>query len=461
MDSEALKKKFEKLRARLEEQRVACDRVDSWLSPELDRGFQLPRRASFEHRALADLSRTPWLRLVVDNVVQAMYVKSVFSDQADASVLWELWQANNLQSQQVSNHRAMIAYGQSFGMVADIDGQPRIRFYSPRNVAVEYEFVGDEFPQYALVDKDGKRRWFTMYAPGKIVDLMARDDTSAPVVINTYEAQTELPPVVRFCNQLDLDGNVIGEVEPFIPTAQRINKTAYDRLLTQHFNSWKVKTIAGIGLPEQVDEYGRGTGQVDEHLAEQKKLKLAQEDILTASDTDTKFGVLDATALEPFVTSWRSDIEALAAVSQTPAHALTGQMVNLSPEALAAARAPLTQKVFERQMNAGDSYASLLRLAAGVAGDDVAASDMSVRVAWRDMEIRSMSQAVDALGKAATMLGIPKRGLWGMIPGVEQSDLSQWEALQSQEAELDPLNQMMRKNRAPSDVSGDAGGVDQ
>jgi hypothetical protein len=33
---------------------------------------------------------------------------------------------------------------------------------------------------------------------------------------------------------------------------------------------------------------------------------------------------------------------------------------------------------------------------------------------------------VDALGKAATMLEVPKRALWGRIPGVERTDIDDW-----------------------------------
>ncbi|QNQ90727.1 phage portal protein [Corynebacterium poyangense] len=159
------------------------------------------------------------------------------------------------------------------------------------------------------------------------------------------------------------------------------------------------------------------TDELDEMAAEQLKLKLAQDDILVAEDPEVKFGVLDATLLDPFVNAWRSDIEALAAVSQTPAHALTGQLVNLNAEALAAARSPLTQKVYERQMSAAASYSRLIRTAGAIIGDDTIADDEFLRVTWQDMEIRSMSQAADALGKIATMLGVPARCLWGRIPG--------------------------------------------
>ncbi len=37
-----------------------------------------------------------------------------------------------------------------------------------------------------------------------------------------------------------------------------------------------------------------------------------------------------------------------------------------------------------------------------------------------------MSQAVDALGKAATMLGVPPEALWAKIPGVTRDEVDAW-----------------------------------
>ena len=445
---------FDRLKSTLIRQQRQCRAVDSWLRPELERGFDLPRKATPEHRALADLSRTPWLRLVVDNVTQAMYVDNIVSRGGPSEDLWRLWNRNGLQKAQIANHRSMISYGHSYGVVQLAEGDlPRIRFVSPNRMAVEFDAVGDPYPSAALevLSSGSLRSRYRLRLPG--LSLVVEDGLGDPAagvprgmrVASSEKTGLVYVPVVQFANQEDLDGNVIGEVEPFIPAAQRINKTSYDRLLAQHFNSWKVKTATGLELPLQLDEDGEPLDALDEEAAEKLKVKLAQDDILVAEDPETKFGTLDATALDPFVNSWRADIEALAAVSQTPAHALTGQMVNLSAEALAAARAPLTQKVTERQMNAGESYSRLLRAGAQLAGWDDLAEDDAVRATWQDMEIRSMAQAVDALGKAAQMLKIPAEGLWHMIPGVEASDVQEWERLRDEAVERDPLQASFKR----------------
>lgn len=436
------------LKATLDRQRLGADNVDSWVSPGVAHGFDTPQKASREHKALANLARTPWLGLVVTNVAQAMYVDNVVATGGPANDLWRVWLDNNMHAHQVGNHRAMVSYGQTFGVVLPAIERgvdtARMRCLGPRRMACQWvDAATDQYPEYALeaLSATPIERRYRLYDSHYVYDLVHTDDTDY-VVTSIMHHGIGVTPVTRFANMLDLEGNTTGEVEPFIPTASRINKTSYDRLLAQHFNSWRVRTIAGLELPEDEDP------EAEQAAIEREKLRLAQNDILISESSETKFGTLDSTSLDTFVHAWRADIEALAAVSQTPAHALTGQLVNLSPEALAAARSPLTQKVYERQVNAGAAYGRMLRLAASVSGLDELADDPAVRPTWQDMEIRSMSQAVDALGKAATMLKIPARGLWNRIPGVERSDVDQWETMANADADADPLKAVLRRHAA-------------
>lgn len=471
-----IRKVFERLSSQLRRQYGACERVDSWLRPELASGFDLPPKATREHHVLRELSCTPWLLLVVSNVVQAMYVDGIEGENGPSAEAWRIWASNNMAAQQVSNHRAMIAYGHSYGVVTHSEHHklPRIRFVSPRVMAVEYDDLGAEvYPAAALeyvATEDHVTRYLLRFPGWEYTieqdgEMHGNWNTNGFRVVGRHSTGMEFVPVVRFANQLDLDGRTVGDVEPFIPTARRINKTAYDRLLAQHFNSWRVKTVTGLDLPKVPDEDGDidPDGPIDEAAAKDLRIKLSQEDLLLAEDSEVKFGTLDATALDPFVNSWRSDIEALAAVSQTPAYALTGQLVNLSAEALAAARAPLMQKVHERQMSAGVSYAQLLRAAAYMAGMKDLAQDDMLRTIWQDTEIRSLSQAADALGKLAQMLGVPKRALWSMVPNVDRSTVAGWERIADEEAEReverDPLTRASRRHSLAS-AEGVSGGED-
>jgi hypothetical protein len=421
-------------------ERERLDHIDHWYRWHQE-PIQIPRVSTSELRRLAKLAKVPWLSLVVTTVAQSMYVdgfRSKLDDPSDDDIdprsPWQIWLANGFDQRQMAVHRAALAYGYSFvsvmpGVNFMGESEPVMRGISPRKmVALWDDPASDDWPQIALkVEKSGGEYLCKLYDDTAIYELVGDNTGSSFTYVGEQVHDTGIVPIVRYCNELDLDGRTPGEVEPHIDLARKINKTAYDRLVTQHFSSWKVRTIAGLAEPD------------DDEVKTRKKLQLAQDDILVAEDPDTKFGTLDETPLSGFIDAWRSDIEALAAVSQTPTHELTGQLANLSAEALAAARAALTQKVTERQKSFGRSHAQALRLAALINGDDDYARDVTGRVTWQDMEIRSISQAVDALGKAAQMLGIPVKALWGRIPGVERSDVEEWAKMAM---DGDPIMQM-------------------
>jgi len=449
-----------------ETERERLDRIDRWYRWEQDR-IQLPRKATLEHRQLAELSKVPWLSLVVTATAQAMYVDGYRSEldpegstddaenPSELSPPWRSWLANGMDRRQVAVHRAMLAYGYSYVKVLPGEDpmtgreQSVIRGVSPRKMFSVWEDAAeDDWPQYAMqvVESTKNGEHLVKVFDDEGVHSLRVDTTGSEVAYldGPESHDAGVCPVVRYANMLDLDGRTPGEIEPHIPIAARINKTAYDRMLTQHFNSWKVRTIAGLQEPETPED------------AERKRLQVRQDDILIAEDADTKFGSLDETPLEGFIAAHRADVETLAAVTQTPTHELTGQMANLSAEALAAARASLNQKVTERQKSAGASHAQVLRLAAALEGDEAYAGDVSGRVTWQDMEIRSMSQAADALGKMATQLGVPPTALWALVPGIEKTDVAEWVRLAEAGDPITKMQQQLERQRVTSEIAARA-----
>ena len=442
-------------------ERERLKRIDCWYRWEQEE-VQIPRRATSELKRLAELSRVPWLTLVVTATAQAMYVdgfrselnKSDEDDDANPTSMsppWRTWLANAMDRRQIALHRAALAYGWSFGKVLPgqdpVSGRAMsvIRGVSPRKMYAAWEDAAeDDWPQYTMQIIDSTRNGAHLV---RVLDDTAehelRIDTGGTDI--DYLGQPRIHdagvcPVVRFANMLDLEGRSPGEVEPHIPIASRINKTSYDRLLTQHFNSWKVRTVAGMAEPDE------------DEVATRKKLQLRQDDLLIAEDPDTKFGSLDETPLDGFIAAHRADVETLAAVSQTPTHELTGQMANLSAEALAAARASLNQKVVERQKSFGASHAQMLRLAVALEGDESYSADPTGRVTWQDMEIRSMSQAADALGKMAAQLGVPPTALWAMVPGVEKTDVAEWIRLAEEGDPITKMQQTLERQRVTDEI---------
>jgi hypothetical protein len=235
-------------------------------------------------------------------------------------------------------------------------------------------------------------------------------------------------PFVRYVNQIDLEGRTWGEVEPVVDLAARMDKTAFDRLLVQHFNSFKVRWATGLEQPDSEEE------------VTQDKIRIANEDILIASDVQAKFGTLDETSMGGFIDAYKADLEAFTAVTQLPPN-LISQVVNVAADALDGARRQTYQKLFEKQTMFGARHAQALRLAAHIEGREDDANDFSARIHWQDVEVRSLGQFADAWGKIVSQLGVPKWATWNKIPGVNQSEVKEWKEHWD---DNDPLNLYLR-----------------
>lgn len=427
--------------------RRAYDRIDRWARWDHDKPHTPTSQPSAEYTELMARSYTPWLSLVVTAVAQSLYVDGYRrADSAEPASAWEHWQRNRMDARQGGIYRAALEYGESFGVGlpgTDVDGNhvPILRGLSPRQMTATWEdSAADEWPLYALeVRQLTANAWRLKLYDDMDVHKIRYSDGKA-----VYEGADRhgvgVVPVVRYANQLDLEGRTPGEVEPLIPVAGRIDQTTFDRLVVQRFASWIVRTISGLSPPDDKSE------------AAAQKLMLKVEDLLIAADPDTKFGSLPATPLDPFVEAKDADIRDLAAVSQTPPHHLLGQMANLSAEALAAAEASLNRKITERKTSFGESHESLLRLSARIAGDEEGWRDVHAQVQWRDMESRSLAQAADALGKLRQTLGVPAEALWERIPGATLADVERWKQMAQEgdgiSALVDALNSTVERRDA-------------
>lgn len=438
------------------EERNALDRIDRWARWDHDRPHQ-PRQSTLEYRQLADRSTTPWGDLLVASLVQAMYVDGYRSGTAaDNGKPWLTWQANGMDRRQIAVNRAFLTYGSAYGLTLPGqtlagDPMPKMRGVSPREMIALFEDpADDEWPVVAMrVCTINRQRVIRVYDDQYQHTLAAPNGPGAQVsydITQLAEHGAGVCPVVRFANRLDLEGRYAGEIEPFISILGRIDQTTFDRLVVQRFASWIVRTIAGMAKPDPDTD------------AAAEKLRLKVEDILIAEDPNTKFGSLPASDMGGFINAHDSDIRVLAAVSQSPAHEMLGQMANLSAEALDSARASQSAKADERRYTAGETYEQWLRLTAHLAGDDESASDFSAQVRWKDTQIRSLAQAADALGKLATMLGIPPEVLWEKVPGFTQQDIDRAKELAKQSGGLDQMLQQLIAGQTSKPTPGPGGG---
>lgn len=382
----------------------------------------LPEGAPADVRRLAKLSRVNLLKYIVNARVQAMYVDGFQTpDQPSNVAPWPVWQANRFDARQIGVHRAALAYGASYVTALPGEPVPVIRGASPRAMTVAYG-DDDEWPQAALEKRrNGTWRLYDneavyMLRKGEDSDVWQADDAAEHGF--TYDGRP-VTPVVRYRDTDDLDDPVRGIVEPFIPLQDQINITTFGLQVAQHYGAFRQRYVIGW-LAE----------------SEAQALKAGAARLMQFEDDDVEVGEFAQTDLRGYIESREATIRHLATVSQTPVHELIGEFINLSAEALEAARASHQAAVDENRTMIGESHEQLLNLVGERMGEDV---DVAAQVIWKDTRVRSMTEAAAAFRNLVEGLGVPPRALWPRIPGVAQHELQRWESLADEGDAFDDL----------------------
>jgi hypothetical protein len=405
---------------------------DSWNRGKQESSLYIPKHynKNDEYDDLISRSPTPWLQLAVTAVAQTCYMDGIHrKGEKDFVQVWDTFQQNRWDSRQGAVYRGALAHGLSF--VAALPGtvpltgekSAVLKGYSALTTAAWYEDpAGDEFPMFAI---HAEETILDNGMPGYVVELVDAVATYRMTckgdgenlddwnLITTEEHDLGVSPFVRYTNLTDLDGRHMGEIEPFIPLARRIDQDTFDRLIVQRFGAWKVRWITGLVTPANMT-----TQQAQADL-----LKMKVNDFLVGHSKDTKFGTLEETQLAGFISARDADLRDLSAVTQVPPYQFLGLTANMQAESLAAARASLAAKSVERKVGWGESTESLARLTAKINGnpDEMKAYDLQVK--WKDTEVRSLSQAADALGKLGTQVGVPQQMLFEMVPNWTDTDV--------------------------------------
>lgn len=386
--------------------------------PEQRRLQGLPEGVPSDVQRLARIARVNLLKYIVSARVQSMYIDGFQTPTGDNVEAWKIWQRNRMDMRQIGINRAALSYGASYSVTLPGEPVPVIKGASPRQLTVAYSQDDDDWPVAALW-KRRNNRW-RLLDKEAVYELRGGDVDALEYVSTSLHKATDegepVCPVVRFRDTDDLDDPVRGIVEPFIPLQDQINVTTFGLLVAQHYGAFRQRYILGW-LAE----------------SEQQLAKMGADKMMSFEDPETKVGEFGQTDLRGYIESREASVRHLATVSQTPVHELMGQFVNLSAEALEAARASHQAAIDENRMVAGESYEATLNLAGQMDGDK---PDPEASVVWRDTRVRSLSEAADALGKLANELGVPRRSLWSRVPGVAQQELRQWEKRADAEDEI-------------------------
>lgn len=402
-------------------------------------GPYMPRNANSEYKLLAERAVHNWLPWVVAAPLQNLQVDGFRPSTGKGTEVWDAWQNNRMDARQGTVHEGALVFGHSYvAVVPDPEG-PKMVPISAMRIWVAYEDpVTDEFPMYAVQifehPDSGTLTGARYFDDREIIEITYKESTgtfgetyTTPQIAGRKPHGFGVCPVVRFAANLDLLGRSVGLVEPLIPVCDRINQTWFDLLVAQTYGSFKVRYATGMAPPLDTDPL---TGEVrtDPETGDPlyKPIGFDPTRFLMAEDPDTKFGELSETSLDGFLKSLELNVQHMAAVSQTPPHYLLGNMANLSADALAAAESALTRKVDALKQTFGESWETVLRLAAKALGKTKLATDRKAQVVWRDTGSRSLAQTADAYGKLVQMVSVPAEALWDKLPGFSQTDVDKF-----------------------------------
>ncbi|MDQ0793678.1 phage portal protein [Streptomyces sp. B1I3] len=417
----------------------------------------MPESAADEFGVFRERSVKNFLPLVVDAVASNLYVDGLrAAGGGDNFPVWESWDRNGMEEAQTAVHRDALAYGEAYVRVLPGSNGPEIEPLSPLSVTALFKRPNDPFPIAAAVHGttfiNGERRaTVDLYDDEFVFRLVSKEEGDDPgasdyVVVEQLAHGLTHCPIIRFRNMASTSPNVpsLGEVEPLIPIQDELNNIALSTNIAIQYGAHRQKWVAGVTPPKEdqhdVDLWGR---------IKKRAVMFSASRLLIFPDKDTKTGQFDATDVKPYLDAYNNTVKHLASIGSLPPHFITGDMVNLSAEALAAAEESLRKKVLDRQRAFGGAWRRVFQTAAELMGVVLPAD---AQIVWRDCTPRSFSATVDALGKMVATMGVPPEAAWQMVPGMTPAQLAEWRILAEQ---VDPATKManaLAKSVIPPEV---------
>jgi hypothetical protein len=354
------------------------------------------------------------------------------SDKEGDKIAWRMWQANELDAFSQIAHTEALVKELSYVLVGPGDDPktPEITVEDALSSIVVYDAGSYRIRRAGLKrwqDDDGYPN-ATLYLPDRIekyIGMRSVDATPispSPVVRPTSSIdwkqvtweRREVPgetwplenplgvvPLVPLINRPRLDGSGQSELLSVLPIQDGINKLVMDMIVASEFSAYRQRTATGISI--EIDETtGEPTEQFQADVAR----------IWASSNENAKFGTLEASDLQPFVSGVEMLIQHLASQTRTPYHYFLqhgGQPP--SGDSLRAAEAGLNFKSKRKQRYFGESWEEVIRLGFLAIGDKARGNVSETETIWRDSEAHTESQRADALVKLQSM-GVPDEQLW-------------------------------------------------
>lgn len=430
---------------RLEKEVARMDRLDAFRRgcPPIPTGNHKMRET---YRRFQHLSRTAFANLVVETVLERLKITGFRTGSTETQnedhTAWEWWQINHMDADSGLVHRAAVTMSRAYvsvGRDPDIPGQPVVCGEDPRQTihesspinrrklrAVMKTYWDDVYSCHRAVLSLPDKIWYfktEQKIQQKVENGKLWSASSWQIDTDQYpdgNAANELkePPYVVFVNRPDLDGNGLGEFEDVLDVLGRIDVTMLDRMVISAMQAYRQRWATGVNTRDAngnpIDTYEPGADLLWE-----------------VPGKDAKFGDFPPSDLTQVIKAIESDVQYLAAVTRTPPHYLLAGITNVSGDALGAAETGLVCKLFERQVEYGESWEEVNRLVGKLMLNTVAPD---AEVIWKDPQFRTLSEIADAVQKLGAA-GMPWRARMEIF-GATPTTIDRWEAQRAADALL-------------------------
>ena len=415
-----------RLRADIEPIGGRIGRIQRYLDGKQDLPY-IPRGAKNEYRVMAQKSITNWLPQVSNTYSQGLFVDGYRIGRSDANVpTWQTWQDNGMDARQTIVIRSALDYGIGYGVTLPGDSAPVMKALPATRATAYYEDPDDEWPIIGLWHKAVTLDGDDVYAVLDDEFLYTVELVRGVLkVTNLQRHGFGVVPMVRFRTRLGEMSR--GIIEPLIPAQDQINETVFGLRMALQYAAFRQRWATGLAIP--TDEDGNAV----------EPFEAAVDRLWVTDNPEARFGDFAQTETRGHLEAYVSQVRTLAGQAQVSPNLLTGDLINLSAEALAMLRSQTDLQIGEFKTLLGESFEQWIRLTALADGDVATAQDTSAEVRWRDTEPRSFEGVISALAMMVEKLAVPAEAVWDKIPNTTDQDIERFKNAR----ESDGLTQLM------------------
>lgn len=380
-----------------------------------------------------------WPRLVVDSLEERLDVEGFrFAGDTDASaLLWEWWQANDLDEQSSQAHIDALVQRRAFVIVGSGDSAgdaPVITVESAEQVTASFDPRTRSVRAALKSWKDSEQggEFATLYLPEMTIRY-GPDESGTQVELDRDEHNMGVVPVVPLVNRaLTMKPEGVSELADVVPISDAACKVATDMMIAAEFHAMPRRWVVGMGPDEFTDAQGRP-------LSEWSRIAGR---VWAHEDETVEMGQFPEADLSNFHQTVNALARLVASMAGLPVDFLGLATENPpSAEARRAGLERLVKRAERRQRAFGGSWERVMRIALRVAGRDLDATGLET--IWRDASTPTVAQKADAAVKLHAEGIVPTRQVREDL-GYSQAQIDRMETLDDAEAEA-----MTRRDVAP------------